>query len=1577
MVDITSLYGEPTLNFDFLFEANAQENKDALARYNATMLAVLKSSTRRPIDIRETFNSEYGSMSNVSVDSQNQYFKARVGEISRVDIQDNINFILSSAKAGLPSAVGKQPTGEEPTTPSAPTAIQMVERLAASATAMQEGLAPYTTSNTIIRGDGALSAMTAINAYRNTTSATDKAKIKNDYFNYLQFQTLEALGHDLDLLTPEYIDDWVREFFPGKFTYEVTRYGGLLDQLAFNKLSPEQQMAYAAEVAANLIDANADPLTILSTLDRFTSDQPLFSGPVATSIFTVLDLTGLLGVIKYGPRTARLIEKTAILRKLRNSPAIAASTGDTRVAGQLTGAALMGDAAQEMAIGLDKVTAGMNASPFKFAPLDANATDGIAADTLRYIEDERAILNYKLNQALARDSTDSAGFLRPEERPVAEQTILSRLPSTAEVTERTPFGVGIKVVTKNNEAFTSPEQLAAAQNRYDIWSEAFQKAEDEIDIFYSDAATGKFEVDAQWANRLEATRNRAKQEMDDAYRILTKGIEPDKVQESFVFYNRSMLTGGFDGVMETGAILPKALSPQTIFSNIDSYIVSEKTNILAQQSRLNNLYKRLMSDVLATLSKKEAKNVDAVLLHGDDLGVRFSASELARGVDIPGRGTVKLNKRELASYFKSRDLFDSMHGVHNIMKYRRFKFENYKMTSLLLDNGSDALTNVKLYVQDAVTTSKNKDGSTRISIPNPKLILDARGNTAARMTEFKGAFKDDVLKAVQEGKAWVVKFEKPQRIGNEMLNYGIVPAKRLKELDLDIIPYRTGYVPRIYDAVPYVVRQERNIRFDGLDKRQVWTTERFFMNRSEAEAWAATKTQEDSVMRSVDTDRAWRAKDSTYVGEADDAVRSGLYESERGQKILFGTLGEEAARLSAFGAMDRYLGNLAYTMPLNEWRQGVIQRYFNSVNQYLEIPNDFGHLTDDRLYKSNVPKKVQNAIEETGRYLQEQVGLSGEGERLFNRLAYSIADNIENSFFWNTIGKVAPTLPEKAKLRLLYGADNVDAYGWLRNAAFRAYLGFFSVPQLFVQASNMATVFSLHPVNGLSVARRILALRAVADLSPSNPSYEKIVRIAAKSGLMKYEDFEPIVRAWAKSGLYYSTRISADTAMASRGISPGGDFSRMGKFVDSALLFPYQEGELWSRMYAFLDSATRLRKADPAKDITNIDNVQEIVRESFKVAFNYTQANKATWQKGAASIPTQFLQAPLKFFEGLLAPLNGKYKGQFTLAQRARLVLGQMILFGTAGVPVGSWVRDQMAAWLTTGDETGNPLYPELTSTELELLTGGVTDFMASTLLSSIADSETSIAVAERMALGGGLNLTISNIMAEDAELGRIILGAVGGVTFQRALPALEHVVRAHGTQVAAGTFTPSDVMRVADKLGTITSTWNAIHRARLWERSGAMVTREGTKIKDLDLEEDMGIIRAKALGFRSYDEIAAFRLRDYNEESNPQKEVRDALRTAQSILNEYTTAGHMSEEGKTHFSQELYVIRESLKDEGSKREFDEQWGRFLMDDESMTAKEYRKFIERQMIFDPETMGAPPADLGTVTESALEEIQGY
>lgn len=1563
MADIRDLYGQPVTDYGWLFENNAAENADALARVNAVALSVLDNTSGGTRDPR-TFLSDYEYLKGAPHVSQDQYVRARTSNILNRSLELDISRILTASQLSVPtSTVPVEEGGEAPESP-----IDRVIRRARDVGEARDIVQESTGS--VVSSDSSRFVLSAINAYRNTDTATKKARIEADFYDMLRYKTLNRLGYDPDqLLSVEMIPEWAKIFVPGEQTYELVRYASLLDMAEWQRMSTEEQMAAASAMADKLVSNNASPIVALNVLERLSPE-----GSIAwESTFAALDLLEVGVGIRAFTKATRLANRARILKKYKNVAGAASSMGDKETAARLNAIALMRpDPAVERATGLDRTTAAMNASPFPYQALDSSVTDGIAADVLKYIEDERMVQNYYINRAVNKDSTITSGFFRPEERAVAQATIMSRLPNTAEIVERTPFGVQVRVTTKNAEAFTSPEELAKAEKRYDAWSEAYQQAVDELDRFYSEAV-GKFEPDATWVNRLEGQKQRARKEMDDAYRILQKGIEPDKIEERFVWYTRNQLTGQMEGVLEADPLTPKLLSPQTVFQRIDSKIVPERTEIISKQEQLHKLYKEMYHNVLASVSGKQSKYLNSVLLYGDDLGKKFTPLELSMGVDVPGVGTVILNKKGIAGYYKARDLLDSLHNVRSWMKYRRLGFDDYKQIKILVtpEDGSEVLRQHKIFVQNAVQTKTLKSGDTSITLPPFRKILDARDSTGvAKVVDMTDATKLALKEEILKGKTWLVRMNKNFREGSDSVQYALVKASKLEELTPDVLPYRTGYVPRIYERIPYVVRSERLTTFDGIDKQVVKQTERFFGSKKEAEAWALEKTQQDGIKYIADSDYNWRISDPEYAADVNEAVFSGLYEDARGNKILYGATGQESPRVGAFDAIDKYLENLSWNYPLNEWRQAVLQRYFNTANKYLETPNDIRSLVKD-----GTSNEVKNALYALRDYLRDQLGILSPGERGFSRLSHTIAERMEDNLFFN---KVAPNLTNEARLKLLYGADNWDGYGAIKGLAFHAYLGFANLSQLLVQAANAVVIFSMHPTNAPSVMRRILSLRMVAYLSPADPRWESATRIAAKAALMKHSEFESMARALARSGYAYTTRASADAALAMRGMAPGGDLKHIGRFLKNMAIRPFEEGELIGRLYGFIDSYTRIAKKTPGVDMTSPDMINNLIREATRVGYNYTKANAAYWQKGPLSIPTQFLQVPAKFYESVFLPIFGgkRIVSQFSRMERTKQVIGQIALFGALGIPFGPYIKDAMYKYFTTPDENGNVLLPDVDENEVAWFSGGLVDGMMSYLFSAITGTETEVAFSQRIALANGFDILIANFSGSDPDLSKALTGAAGGIVTQRAWPVVSQIARVHGTQMAAGTYGAREVMSTIDKLASITSTWNNIHRARLWERANMILSREGTEILPIDpYGEDRGLLLAKKLGLGSYKEIAAYRLRDWNQKNNPQAEINAALKTADQLLLEYVNEGYHSVEGQDLYSVGLHLIRESLPDEKTREEFDSQWASRLFQNDSLAAKEYKKLIEKMMWRNTDELAAPPIEVGLIDEVVEDEIR--
>ena len=136
-------------------------------------------------------------------------------------------------------------------------------------------------------------------------------------------------------------------------------------------------------------------------------------------------------------------------------------------------------------------------------------------------------------------------------------------------------------------------------------------------------------------------------------------------------------------------------------------------------------------------------------------------------------------------------------------------------------------------------------------------------------------------------------------------------------------------------------------------------------------------------------------------------------------------------------------------------------------------------------------------------------------------------------------------------------------------------------------------------------------------------------------------------------------------------------------------------------------------------------------------------ANRAYWQGGYGTgatrnimgMASQFMQVTAKTLE---LAFKGEGRGGFTAAQRARIVAGQIALFGAAGVPLGGVVVPGVMRWtgITNVDET-----------TAEVINQGFVGTSVNMMLGS------DLEISNRFALGGAVTQLVKDLItSEDFE---------------------------------------------------------------------------------------------------------------------------------------------------------------------------------------------------------------------------------
>jgi hypothetical protein len=190
------------------------------------------------------------------------------------------------------------------------------------------------------------------------------------------------------------------------------------------------------------------------------------------------------------------------------------------------------------------------------------------------------------------------------------------------------------------------------------------------------------------------------------------------------------------------------------------------------------------------------------------------------------------------------------------------------------------------------------------------------------------------------------------------------------------------------------------------------------------------------------------------------------------------------------------------------------------------------------------------------------------------------------------------------------------------------------------------------------------------------------------------------------------------------------------------------EAETINRLFAHRMAYDRVkaRGINPASD----KGRQAIGEEIRELTFNMTSEGAAWFNKGALSIPTQFLSHQVRLMEAIF---NGK---KFTPAERLRLAVGQGIMYGASSTALVNLATE----WYFNKYQT------ELTPTQQKFLTNGLWDG----LLFWASDGKVDTNFGSRAGIGDGWEDLFRKLTGQDGVTS--FLEVLGGPSYSVAMGA-------------------------------------------------------------------------------------------------------------------------------------------------------------------------------------------------------------
>lgn len=1260
-------------------------------------------------------------------------------------------------------------------------------------------------------------------ALRGPRVVTPEQSVLTNSYNLMRFKeavTAEDAGIDGEWRDGE-VASWIKDassmfFVPGRESVSLLTFieqndkgnvfkgvGGYKDAVnSFHDMPFAEQETQFPSLSKYIMElSNGNKLLYLTLIEPFKDKSALSS----INFDVAMDVGEFAAIgLGWAARAWRLGRKGIEARKAVGT---LAGTGNKEAAANLA-ARILKDPRVRQATGIEQETAAINSQPFDLSSLEPGQTPDLAESILKNLEQDIVTRFNGIDDSFTNirnpDLIPQYHFFDDALKRAREEAVVGKLqdyPTFARIVDRDETGFTVETTTVS--------KYDAKYNAEDL---RYQNglANKTILELQEDLARRNAEGDTAGDSYADTLRDR----LADLKAQVRKNEDIISDLEAPPLVNTQTFKYGVDEFGRLDAEVIKGTnrlnSPDLWMNQLSKDFVGWASIFDAQGSMVSKYLSTAWNSALRGLDLPERKALSLWLEKGARDAKVFTPAELAEGVHTSDGLTRAKSTKQIGAYYAARRVLDQLHTVREEMVARKLDVEGFTH-EMTLRNLRDA------------------EGKPLRALVNPE---DARGTIPA---EIKRVYNhstgkidditDEMRQKVADGKVGLYKFRSAVRSGDEEVTYGLAKATTIKPRRARVLNYVKGYVPRSYKNTWYVARKTRNILVDGVSTPRT-TTERFFSTLDEANLWQSQ--QPDSSAYKIVQDREYISSHPSASEEMDFNTFGGLYTGQRSDRdLLMGIDGKEPLMKNPIEAIEGYLSHISTNLPINEFRMSLIAKFQKSYGKYLPdgwAGDIYGLSKSDPLYKS---------IKQAQDYLVDFLRIRTVEERQWQTAMYKISE---------TMGSI-PGLKGTAQRLVLDNLASRDPITALRGAAFHSLLGFFNPRQFLIQALGAVIVHAVDPIRAPKYWGEYSALRAAMFIKTPE-AWAKAGEHAELTG-----DFVELVRQWNRTGLKDSVTSYADYNSAINGFGMTAQAFAKGA---SASTLPFREGELFVRGMGWLMARDAFVRGKPkGYKITKLDEAK-ILKDSYKHTMNLSRANRAGWQKGIMSVPTQFWQITTKFVENMLPELFGVPKNvrNWTPAERAKILFyGTILPFGAAGVPFARTAIGQFSDLYNEGKPEGEQVrgaedvnlfsnFGMSKESWVRLVDQGMGG------LAGWYVTGDDLTISARGSIAAGVEETIRNF--KDADGVWDMAFAASGTPINRTWAALNTV----SALWAVPDWTFAEYKVATNDVLSITSTWSNLHKAMWWNAMGKITDSKGRTIDDLDPEEDFSMLVWQGLGF-------------------------------------------------------------------------------------------------------------------------------
>jgi hypothetical protein len=646
-----------------------------------------------------------------------------------------------------------------------------------------------------------------------------------------------------------------------------------------------------------------------------------------------------------------------------------------------------------------------------------------------------------------------------------------------------------------------------------------------------------------------------------------------------------------------------------------------------------------------------------------------------------------------------------------------------------------------------------------------------------------------------------------------------------------------------------------------------------------------------------------------YIGGRDPVIETIQETGSMNNPILKSV---PAKMIDAYSTLNRGVADMLQARFIDDYKIKSIENWIKEFGHTLKVDhpeqlmrNPTRHLFNPD-WNTNVNATDLVAAKTSLMALRQFLGTSTDFSKNLRWVKQRMLDSV-----YNTYGDKTAELASNWLL-----STTTDPLKYMRSVAFHTNLGLFNPVQLFLQGQ---TFFHMSAIAGPTIAAKaapaawfMRALRFTDDENIIN----KFAGMASKFG-MKEADFKEAYAALRKSGM---DRVGAEVGMRDDMLDPQLISTKLGKFAEWSPVF-FNEGERFVRSSGYIAAYLEWRGANPIAKLTEKVEAQ-ILQRADLFSGNMSRASNASWQKGFASIPTQFFAYQFRIMEQLLGKRLGPTP-QARALTRARILGMYSLIYG---MPVAAGATTAVWPWTDTIRQT---LIDKGINYDENVLTRGLVDGFASVLVEGATGNKYN--VGQRYGPGG---LTaLKDWISGDKSGAALLLGVSGaniGAMAHSFWPVLGDVADMVSGKTA-GSLLVEDMADFTREISSANNAFKTIYALNY----GKLISKNEINLSDVDKTSALIVSLA---GLQPQE------LEDAFLKKNILANMKDAQKAASKEAVKWIRRALRSDDPQT---REQYKTRAQLEIEGTDMTFDQRAAVFaeaMKDSDTFVSKIDRDF---------------------------------